>query len=68
VVKGVMVVGAQESSAVFKAGLRPGDVIVSANRKPISQLDELQIIAKSTPKKLLLQVLRGDGALFIIVE
>ncbi len=67
-VKGVMVVGALESSAGFRAGLRPGDVIISANRKPISQMDELQIIAKSTPKKLLLQVLRNDGALFVVVE
>jgi serine protease Do len=67
-VKGVMVVGALESSAGFRAGLRPGDVIISANRKAISQMDELQIIAKSTPKKLLLQVLRNDGALFVVVE
>ena len=67
-VKGVMVVGALESSAGFRAGLRPGDVIISANRKGISQMDELQMIAKSTPKKLLLQVLRNDGALFVVVE
>jgi serine protease Do len=67
-IKGVQVVGALESSNGWRAGLRPGDIIIAANHKPTEKIENLQNVAKSEQKKLLLQVLRGDGALFILVE
>ncbi|WP_133130109.1 Do family serine endopeptidase [Legionella yabuuchiae] len=66
-IKGVQVVGAVETSAGWRAGLRPGDVIIAANNKPAKTMDELQAIAKENNKQLLVQVLRGAGALYILV-
>jgi len=67
-IKGVQIVGALENSNGFRAGLRPGDVIIAANRKPVIRIDALQAAVKTDQKKLLLQILRGDGALFIVVD
>ncbi len=64
---GVQVVGASENSAGWRAGLRPGDVIVTANNQPTLTTKDLQTIAKQKKDQLLVQVLRGAGALYILV-
>lgn len=66
-VVGVQVVGASENSAGWRAGLRPGDVIISANKKPTANIKALQTIAIEKHPSLLVQVLRGPGALFILI-
>ncbi len=67
-VQGVQVMGVLENTAGWRAGLKPGDVIISANRKSVQKLETLQQIAKSSQKQLLLQVLRAEGALFVLVD
>lgn len=67
-VQGVQVMGVLENTAGWRAGLKPGDVIISANRKPVQKLETLQQIAKGSQKQLLLQVLRAEGALFVLVD
>ena len=64
---GVQIVGASENSAGWRAGLRPGDVIVSANNQPTLNSKDLQTIAKQKKDQMLVQVLRGAGALYILV-
>lgn len=66
-VKGVQIVGASENSAGWRAGLRPGDVIISANKQPVKDLQELQKIAQAKKQQLLVQVLRGPGALYLLI-
>ncbi len=66
-VRGAQVVGASENSSGWRAGLRPGDVIIMANHTPVQNAKALQDIAKKNPKQLLVQVLRGAGALFILI-
>lgn len=66
-VVGVQVVGASENSAGWRAGLRPGDVIVTANNQPTANTKDLQSIAKQKKEQLLVQVLRGAGALYVLV-
>ncbi|CAM2796911.1 Do family serine endopeptidase [Legionella worsleiensis] len=66
-VVGVQVVGASESSAGWRAGLRPGDIIISANKAQIKDVKTLQSIAQNNKQQLLVQVLRGPGALFLLI-
>lgn len=66
-VVGVQIVGASEISAGWRAGVRPGDVIISANGKPVHNVSELQNIAREKKQQLLVQVLRGPGALYILI-
>lgn len=64
---GVQIVGASENSAGWRAGLRPGDVIIAANKQPVTNMTSLQKIAKQSDSQLLVQVLRGAGALFVLI-
>ncbi len=66
-ITGVQIVGASENSAGWRAGLRPGDVIVSANHEPVKARDNLQTAANKQKKQLLVQVLRGVGALYNLI-
>lgn len=69
-VQGVQITGLAEQSPLWRAtplGLRPGDVIVSANMKPVHNTNELLQIAK-TSKQLLLNVYRDTGAMFVVVK
>jgi serine protease Do len=66
-VVGIQVVGATENSAGWRAGLRPGDVIISANNQPTPNSKVLQDIAQQKNKQLLVQVLRGAGAMYILI-
>lgn len=64
---GVQVVGASENSAGWRAGLRPGDIIISANKTPVTDVKSLQTIAQKKKQQLLVQVLRGPGAMYILI-
>lgn len=64
---GIQVVGASENSAGWRAGLRPGDIIITANKQPTSSVRALQTIAQQKKQQLLVQVLRGPGALYVLI-
>lgn len=66
-VVGIQVVGASENSAGWRAGLRPGDIIIAANKQPTRNTKELQTIAQQKKQELLVQALRGAGALYILI-
>lgn len=66
-VVGAQITGASELSAGWRAGLRPGDVIISANNQPVKTAKDLQVIAQQKNKQLLVQILRGSGALFVLI-
>ncbi len=66
-IQGVQVVGASENSAGWRAGLRLGDVIISANNQSIHDTASLQKLAKQEKKQLLVQILRGPGALYLLI-
>ena len=66
-VKGVEVLGVEEGSPAWAAGLRKGDVIVSVNRQPVKNTAEFQSAVKKSSHGILLNIRRGDGALFILI-
>ena len=67
-VRGVQIVRIGQNTPGWHAGLLPGDVILSANQHKVTTIDGLQRVAKHSQQTLLLNVLRGPGALFIPVK
>lgn len=64
---GVLVSSVAQGSPAWYNGLRTDDVIVSANRKTVKNLDSFRLaIAKQDV--LLLNIVRGDGALFLLLQ
>jgi serine protease Do len=65
---GVQIVYVSKNSAAWRQGLIPGDVIVSANQESVKTIAELQKIAQQNDKHLLLNVLRGSSAMFVVLD
>jgi Do/DeqQ family serine protease len=67
--KGLLVQNVEPGSRAADAGLQPGDVIVEANRKSVTSVDELRAAAQaSTGRPLLLLVNREGRDLFVTVR
>ncbi len=66
-VKGVLVMEVDRTQAAWQAGLRPGDVITQANRAPVTNLADLEKAVKGSGA-LLLNIQRGNGALFLLIR
>jgi S1-C subfamily serine protease len=66
-VQGVVVAEVAPSSPALLAGLRKGDVIVQANRQEVTDLDSLRSALKGH-EALLLNIRRGGGALFLLLQ
>jgi len=67
-VEGVEVLNVENDSKAWNAGLRKGDIIVSVNRQPVKDLAEVKRAAKKSHNGLLLNVRRGQGALFLLLN
>lgn len=67
-VVGIAILRVAQNTAAWHAGLRPGDVIVSANQQPVTSLSQLDALSQKADKQLLLNVLRQTGALFVVVN
>jgi serine protease Do/serine protease DegQ len=66
-VEGVLVEKIDTTSRPWKVGLRPGDVIVSANQYRIHNLDELKQVADPNGG-LLINIQRGQEAFFVVLQ
>jgi len=65
--KGVIISGVEEGSPAADAELRPGDVIVEAERKPVSNVAELRNAVGKAKNRVLLLVKRQGGSLYVVV-
>ncbi|MFI5315118.1 MAG: Do family serine endopeptidase [Myxococcota bacterium] len=66
--KGVVITGVEPGSPGANAGLRPGDLVVEVDRKPVAGAGELEKQIASGGDSLLFLVRRGEGTLFIAVS
>lgn len=64
--RGVRVAGVQDGSIAARAGLRPNDVIVEADRRRVQQPQAVRAALRDG--SALLRVQRGRGALFISIR
>jgi serine protease Do len=54
--------------AAEEAGIRPGDVVLSANGKPVRSVEDLRAAVSGSREHIALLVQRGDGRLFVPVD
>jgi serine protease Do len=67
--KGVVVTEVDPNSAAAEAGLKPGDVILEINRKPVKTADEaVRLTETATDKTTLLRVWRNGGSHWVVVD
>ena len=64
---GIRVVEVASGSAAWQAGLRSGDIILSVNRQWVFSLDDLVQIVNGRTSGLLLNIQRGESALFLVI-
>ncbi|MCG8436231.1 MAG: DegQ family serine endoprotease [Gammaproteobacteria bacterium] len=70
-VEGVVVANVERNSPAARAGgagLRPGDVITSVNRRPVTNVSEFEALISGNRGVLLLNIRRGSGALFLAIR
>ncbi len=65
---GVAIRAVERGAPAWRAGLRPGDVIVSANRERVEAVEDLQRVARRDPARLLLNVRRDGGAFYLLLQ
>jgi Do/DeqQ family serine protease len=66
-VEGILIEKIDTSSNAWKVGLRPGDVIVSANRYRVHNLDELKQVTDPN-SALLINIQRGTEGFFVVLK
>ena len=68
VVEGVIVAEVEPGSQAARNGLRPNDVIVAVNRRRVRNAEELASAFEQSGRTLALNIVRGNGQLFIVIR
>jgi len=66
--EGIKIASVGNGSRAAAAGLRSGDVIVSANRVRVATIAQLTEVGKRSSGNMLLRLIRGNTALYIILR
>ncbi len=67
-VQGVVITSVEARSPAASAGLRPGDIITSVNRRPVKNLSEIKATFRKRSDSLLINIRRGNMALFVLLR
>ncbi|WP_339338401.1 DegQ family serine endoprotease [uncultured Oceanicoccus sp.] len=65
---GIKVIDIEPASKAAFAGLRPGDIILSANREQVSTMTDLAQAVQNSDRRLVLLIQRGNVALYIVLQ
>jgi serine protease Do len=65
---GAVIIGVDPNSTAARAGLRPGDVIIEANKKKVESVEDLRDAIGGKEGPVLLRVHRGGGSLFVLLK
>jgi serine protease Do len=65
---GVVVTRVLPGTPVQRAGLRPGDVILEVNRRPVASIKELGAELGKTKGSVLMLIHRGQSTVFVVVK
>jgi len=65
---GVSVSRIAETSRAYAAGLRNGDVIVALNRRDLGGASDFTRLLAAHPRQLMLTLLRGDEAYYLLLQ
>ncbi len=65
---GVRVVVVKPGSPAERVGLRKNDIIVTVNRQRVRNLEDMRSILKGYHQAILLNIVRGNGALYLVIR
>ena len=66
--KGVLVESVERGSAAARAGLRPGDVIINANRQDVATMEQIRAAIPDKEAAILLRLNRNGGMFFVVIR
>lgn len=66
--RGVVIAAVEQNSQAAANGLRPGDVIVGANRSRVNSIKDFQKALKRSKDSILLHIQRGMGSFYIVIR
>ncbi len=66
--QGALVLAVQRGTPSWRSGLRPGDVITSVNNQPVKNLQEFLVAVDKKQDTLLLRIVRGEAAAFVVIK
>lgn len=64
----VLIESVARGSAASLRGLRAGDIILAANRKPVHSEEDLLRVAQNAGRILVLDIMRDDGRIAILIQ
>ena len=67
-IEGVVVTEIEQASLAWSRGLRPGDVITSVNREPVTSIKDFFDLVDKYNSSLLLKIVRGNSAAFLVLR
>lgn len=67
-IEGVLVTKVEVNSPAWLHGIRPGDIIIGANRKKVRSVQEFLAILRKHEDSIVLNLLRGDFRLTLIIR
>jgi serine protease Do/serine protease DegQ len=67
-INGVQVLEVERGSPAWSSGLRPEDIIIAINHVDVTSADELLAAVKRSPDALLLNIIRGNGEVMIVIQ